>query len=397
MANVGPMRIICPPNVSPLSPGHHFDQLSTEEQFYAHYSAQYGLKIISNASTDRAAWSGTRIILQQVSPESQAIFDYILELYWVCVTNCTGDWTKMASRYNVAMADVKSFLNYAAMFLCNIGNYFVSIFLFADGELANSYHTRREKEIRSLSLPSRLTSSARLPCAHRLRLNFLMNLKTLYWQSSLAALVRQAKLHKVLTTQTATVMHSYSIGLENTRIQKTRTGDDLTYTILQASVEISRKQLTDLPLLHRPVYICRGDYSSDLNYICQFLEMARLYSANLLQSKINSFHQLSFISGDLDMYKEGQRLWVKDKNPSIETNIGFVEPYRDPFGVRAEFEGIVGLVNKDETKTLANLVRHADKFVRRLPWVDNTGNGNGAFEKESFGSPDFTSLHSKCL
>jgi dipeptidyl-peptidase-3 len=195
----------------------------------------------------------------------------------------------------------------------------------------------------------------------------------------------------------STVMHSYSIGPENTRIQKTITGDDLTYTILQASVEISRKQLTDLPLLHRPVYISRGDYSSDLNYICQFLEMARLYSANLLQSKISSFHQRSFISGDLDMYKEGQRLWVKDKNPSIETNIGFVGPYRDPFGVRAEFEGIVGLVNKDETKTLANLVRHADKFVRRLPWVDNTGNGNGAFEKESFGSPDFTSLHSKCL
>lgn len=93
----------------------------------------------------------------------------------------------------------------------------------------------------------------------------------------------------------STVMHSYSIGPENTRIQKTITGDDLTYTILQASVEISRKQLTNLPLLHRPVYICRGDYSSDLNYICQFLKMARLYSANLLQSKISSFHQRSFI------------------------------------------------------------------------------------------------------
>ncbi len=152
---------------------------------------------------NRAAWSGTRIILQQVSPESQAIFDYVLELYRVCVTNCTGDWTKMASRYNVAMADMESFLNYAAMFLCNIGNYFVIIFLFADGELANSYYTRREKEIRSLSPPSRLTSSARLPCARRLRLNFLMNLKTLYWQSSLAALVRQARLHKVLTIQVA--------------------------------------------------------------------------------------------------------------------------------------------------------------------------------------------------
>jgi dipeptidyl-peptidase-3 len=125
--------------------------------------------------------------------------------------------------------------------------------------------------------------------------------------------------------------------------------------------------------------------------------MARPYSANPLQADINSFHQRSFISGDLNMYKEGQRLWVKDKTPSIETNFGFVEPYRDPFGIRAEFEGIVGLVNKDETKALTNLVHQADKFLRRLPWVNNTGKGNGAFEKESFGSPDFTSVHSKCL
>jgi dipeptidyl-peptidase-3 len=154
----------------------------------------------------------------------------------------------------------------------------------------------------------------------------------------------------------STVMHSHSIGPENTRIQKTTTGDGLTYTILQASVEISRKRLTDLPLLHRPVYIDRGDYCSDLKDICHFLEMARSHSANPLQSEISSLHQRSFISGDLEMYKEGQRLWVKDKNPSIETIFGFVEPYRDPLGTKAEFEGIVGLVNKDETKTLTSLV-----------------------------------------
>jgi hypothetical protein len=86
----------------------------------------------------------------------------------------------MANRYNVAMADVESFLNYAAIFLCNIGNYFVCIFLFVDRKPANSYHTRRGKEIRSLSLLSRLTSSTRLPCARRLRLHSSMNLKKLY-------------------------------------------------------------------------------------------------------------------------------------------------------------------------------------------------------------------------
>jgi hypothetical protein len=73
----------------------------------------------------------------------------------------------MANRYKVAMADVESFLNYAAMFLGNIGNYFVCVLLFVYGKPANSYHTTRGKETRSLFLPSRLTSSARLPCARR--------------------------------------------------------------------------------------------------------------------------------------------------------------------------------------------------------------------------------------
>jgi hypothetical protein len=70
----------------------------------------------------RAAWSGVPIILDQTSPESISIFHFILELY----RSCGGNWLDLAFRTGLAIGQLKRFLDYAAVFLGNIGNYFVS-------------------------------------------------------------------------------------------------------------------------------------------------------------------------------------------------------------------------------------------------------------------------------
>lgn len=66
-----------------------------------------------------------------------------------------------------------------------------------------------------------------------------------------------------------------------------------------------------------------------------------------------------FNGGDVNKHKESQVEWVKDKGPSVETNIGFIESYLDPLKVRAEFEGFVAVVNKEESKILNDLVQNA--------------------------------------
>ena len=217
----------------------------------------------------------------------------------------------------------------------------------------------------------------------------------------------------------SSVLEAESLHPENTRIRKSiissgggnnkdNNNNTISYDILQASVaadnddthEEPRKLFTRLESESGEgivIRIVRGDHSDELSRICECLQEAQKHVANNLQENFLSEYIESFTTGDIEAYKSSQRTWVKDVQPSVETVLGFVEPYRDPFGVRAEFEGLVGIVHRGETGVLTTLVENSDKFIRRLPWaIDATeNNGKGPFEKELFENPDFTSLHSE--
>ncbi len=181
---------------------------------------------------------------------------------------------------------------------------------------------------------------------------------------------------------------SAKFGVENTRLFKKK---DNEFELLIASAT----KLPSKTVQYRDatIHIVYGDYSEAMTKVRDNLREALKYTANDNQKKMLESYIKHFDLGDLEDHKESQRHWIRDVNPVVETNIGFVESYRDPLRVRAEWEGFVAVVNKEMSAKFNELVVKAEKLLLELPWnKDQTNQGTHPFEKDHFLKPDFTSL-----
>ncbi|KAF2678548.1 peptidase M49, dipeptidyl-peptidase III [Lentithecium fluviatile CBS 122367] len=315
-----------------------FSTLSVKEKRYAHHMA-------------RAAWHGSRIILRQVSPESDDVFDFIIELY----RSCSGDWDALVAEGSISQGECDALLDYAATFLSNIGNYYGS----GDQKFVPS--------VSSAALEHLSKRSSRLEALYNSIHDAISTVPPygLGFPSDKAQSASPA---------VSCLLEEHSILPENTRLRKRVNAGKLTFEVLQASVE------------HNAAYV-----ELDLPHLGA---VAMKYTANENQALFLSQYIASFKSGDLETYRDSQRTWVKDKTPRVENILGFVEPYRDPYGIRAEFEGLVAITDLEETRMLMKLVENSSIFIKRLPWAGGSENdGKGPYEKALFEPPGFTSIH----
>jgi dipeptidyl-peptidase-3 len=129
----------------------------------------------------------------------------------------------------------------------------------------------------------------------------------------------------------------------------------------------------------------RGDFARSMQIVADEIAQAGEFAAGEHQANFCKSYVEHFRSGAHEPYIKSQMDWVRDVGPAVETNIGYVETYTDPLGVRAEFEGFVACVNKDTSAKFNALVAAAEPLIAKLPWPK-------FMEKEAFLKPDFTSL-----
>lgn len=348
-----------------LSAKKHFDELSAQEKRYAHYLS-------------RASHWGTRAVLRSVSPESESIYSLIIAIH----ESVKGDYSKLKSDCGDQV--VKTYLEYASQFLSNLGNYKS----FGDTKFIPRISREGFAE---------LVTALNNPSVKQIWLEVNEAIYTINDKSKMLGWpdkghVTGYYINSISKNEAESINSALAekgIMPENTRVEK---AGDCTFVIHVASSE--RQNLTtyypgeiEFSILGQPakMKIQFGDHAAEFAKIVDSLSEAKMNCANEIEQEMLASYIASFQTGSMNAHKESQISWVKNIGPSVETNIGFIETYRDPAGVRGEWEGLVAMVNVDRTRKFSKLVEKAKNFITLLPW-------SSEWEKETFSPPDFTSL-----
>ncbi|XP_059565979.1 dipeptidyl peptidase 3 isoform X2 [Myotis daubentonii] len=363
--------------VSSLDCREAFRLLSPTERLYAHHLS-------------RAAWYGGLAVLLQTSPEAPYIYALLSRLFRA---QDPDELRQHALAEGLTEEEYQAFLVYAAGVYSNMGNYKS----FGDTKFVpNLPKEKLERVILGSEAAQQHPAAVRglwqacgeLMFSLERRLRHLGLGKegiTTYFSGDCT--MEDAKLAQDF-------LDSQNLSAYNTRLFKEVDQDGKPcYEVRLASVlgtepaldsEMTSK-LKSHEFRGSRFRVTRGDYAPILHKVVEHLEKAKTYAANSHQEQMLAQYIESFTQGSIEAHKRGSRFWIQDKGPIVESYIGFIESYRDPFGSRGEFEGFVAMVNKAMSAKFERLVASAEQLLKELPWPP-------AFEKDKFLTPDFTSL-----
>ena len=345
---------------SVLDAKHAFEQLSNKDKLYAYHMY-------------KASWAGMTIVPRQISNESIYLFEMFINMFTeINVSQLISE--------NKDDQNLIKFLNYVAMVLSNGGNYLSmgdSKFIpnLQESEMRQLYNKYFVKYITDyLYIKDKIFSLK----DNEKFLGYPPNNTTTYFSLN-------------MSKDDAKIVDDYIVekGYEgwNTMCEKHIIDNHPHYYILIASVRTDDEIIDEYK--DYTIHVRNGNFSSNMMGIVFHLQNALLY-ANDTQKNMLKEYIKHFISGNLNDHKESQKYWIQDICPTVETNMGFIENYRDPSNMRSEFESFVAMIDKEKTEKLKNLVNNAEYFLDKLPWTKE-------FEKDKFHPPDFTSLEILCF
>ncbi|XP_060564792.1 dipeptidyl peptidase 3-like isoform X2 [Ruditapes philippinarum] len=362
-----------------------FKNLTDQEKRYAHHVSQ-------------AAWYGGLIVLVQTSPESPGIFLLLQKMFRAQSVDELK--TLATTELGLSPEEFDAILIYASGFYANMGNYKS----FGDSKFIPNLPKEKFEAV-VLGSAACKSDPDKMKALWNAVSDRLYSLENRQRELGLGEKGTTTYFSSNCDLQDAEVAQEFltakNLSAYNTRLFKkcAQGSGPVEYEVRLASVETENGPLPGCPdgMLgsHKftpkgwstPVTfnVTRGDYSKLMAHVAQALEKAKSAAANDNEVKMLEEYIKSFKTGSIPAHKDGSRYWIRNTGPVVETYIGFIESYRDPFGVRGEFEGFVAVVNKEMSAKFGALVENAEHLLAKLPWPQS-------YEKDKFLRPDFTSL-----
>ncbi|KAF3841052.1 hypothetical protein F7725_006914 [Dissostichus mawsoni] len=344
--------------VSALDCTEAFRLLSNKEKMYSHYLS-------------RAAWYGGLAVLLQTSPESAKIFVLLQKIFR---KQTPAQLEQVATAAGLSPEEYQAFLVYAAGLYANMGNYKS----FGDTKFIPNLPKDKLKALVKASQAFQ-DQPAEMEALWDSCSCLLFSLEDRQKQLGLGDKGITTYFSGNCSLEDAELaqkfLDSKKLSAYNTRLFKREKEGKACYEVRLASAvqkdcAVEGECETNCGSFNfedKEFTVKRGDYAPLMEKVSFYLQKAQL------------------TLGSVDAHKEGSRYWIKDKGPIVESYIGFIESYRDPFGSRGEFEGFIAVVNKAMSERFAKLVSSAEVLLPELPWPKE-------FEKDTFLKPDFTSL-----
>ncbi|GFT41757.1 dipeptidyl peptidase 3 [Nephila pilipes] len=352
-----------------------FSLLSEKEKLYAHYLS-------------KASWMGSLIICLQTSAESPLIFSMLLKIFLTQPVEYLEETALDVC--NFTEDEVLAFLLYVSGIFSSFGNYRG----FGDTKFIPDLEKEKFVQLLRASKYGELFPQE-MECFLSRCLESIYSLDDKKRQLGFPHTGTTTYLSKNFTPEDNDIVTDFlkkkNIEVFNSRLFKTidDTGKSCyeirLASILNADDEEEREFLISESINSHKFIVTRGDYGELLKLVNGYLLLAKDYAENENEVQMIEKYIESFRTGSLAAHKDGSRFWVKDRAPTIESYLGFIETYKDPAGMRGEFEGFVAMVNKPKSAKFSELVKAAEDLIPLLPWPSN-------YEKDTYLQPDFTSL-----
>ncbi|WP_066631268.1 dipeptidyl-peptidase 3 family protein [Labilibacter marinus] len=123
------------------------------------------------------------------------------------------------------------------------------------------------------------------------------------------------------------------------------------------------------------VYKIGGKYGEAITQIHQHLAQAIKYAENKTQKDVIQLLMDFYETGDLERFDEFCIQWVSALDGDVDFINGFIETYGDPLGMKATWEGVVQLVDEEETKK-------AEIIAENALWFEQNSTTDKAYKKD---------------